>query len=96
MPFEGVPIVPGISYARISSEKQVAGEGLARQLQAAHEWIAKHPVNVRLDLTLTDTARSAYKGEHLADGEFGKLLETRSRTKRLNAAPCYSWKPLTA
>ena len=27
------------------------------------------------DLTLTDTARSAYKGEHLADGEFGKLLK---------------------
>jgi DNA invertase Pin-like site-specific DNA recombinase len=69
--------VPGISYARVSSEKQLSGEGLTRQLKGTIDWLAAHPeYPIRLDLTLTDEARSAWKGDHLGeDGAFGKLLE---------------------
>lgn len=69
--------IPGISYARVSSDKQLSGEGLGRQLKGTTDWIAAHPhYPIRLDLTLTDEARSAWKGDHLAgDGALGKLLE---------------------
>ena len=36
-------IIPAISYARVSSEKQLRGEGLRRQRQGTLDWIAKHP-----------------------------------------------------
>lgn len=69
--------IPGISYARVSSEKQLSGEGLGRQLRGTTDWIkanAEYPI--RLDLTLTDEARSAWKGDHVGeDGALGKMLE---------------------
>jgi hypothetical protein len=39
------------------------------------DWIAEHPGHrVRLDHTMVDRALSAWKGEHITDGEFGRLL----------------------
>lgn len=69
--------IPGISYARVSSEKQLSGEGLARQLRGTTAWIKANPeYPIRLDLSLTDEARSAWKGDHVgADGALGKMLE---------------------
>lgn len=72
----GTPI-PAISYARVSSEKQLHGEGLKRQGKGTHAWIAKHPeYGIRLDIEATDRARSAWKGDHIArkDAALGKLL----------------------
>ena len=43
-------VIPTLAYGRVSSEKQLAGEGLARQRKGIIEWIAKHPeLNIRLD-----------------------------------------------
>jgi DNA invertase Pin-like site-specific DNA recombinase len=69
--------IPGISYARVSGERQLSGEGLARQLRGTMAWISANPeYPIRLDLSLTDEARSAWKGDHVgADGALGKLLE---------------------
>ncbi len=71
-------IIPAISYARVSSEKQLRGEGLKRQRKGTLDWIAKHPeLNIRLNDEKTDEARSAWKGDHIAkkDAALGKLLE---------------------
>src|SRR5579863_6642905 len=81
--------IPGISYARVSSERQLSGEGLARQLSGTTAWIESHPeCPIRLDLTLTDEARSAWKGDHVGeDGALGKLLEmVRAGTIRRGTA----------
>ena len=44
-------VIPTLAYGRVSSEKQLAGEGLARQRKGIIEWIAKHPeLNIRLDV----------------------------------------------
>jgi hypothetical protein len=69
--------IPAISYRRVSSGKQLLGEGLRRQKDGTLTWIGKHPnYNIRLDDELTDAARSAWKGEHVnrEDGALGKLL----------------------
>jgi hypothetical protein len=67
--------VPGISYGRVSGEKQLSGKGLERSLAGCMDWITKHPEHrVRLDHTLVDRALSAWKDEHITDGEFGRLL----------------------
>ena len=71
-------IIPAISYARVSSEKQLSGEGLRRQAKGTYAWIAKHPeYRIRLDLELSDAARSAWKGDHVLkdDAALGKLLK---------------------
>ena len=71
-------VIPAISYARVSSEKQLTGEGLKRQTLGALDWITKHPeYRIRLDTQLSDAARSAWKGDHIAkeDAALGKLLD---------------------
>ncbi len=72
---EGTAWVPGVSYGRVSSYKQLTGKGLERSLEGCLDWIANNPEHrVRLDHTLVDRALSAWKGEHITDGEFGRLL----------------------
>jgi DNA invertase Pin-like site-specific DNA recombinase len=69
--------LPAISYARVSSEKQLAGEGLRRQRRGNLDWIAGHPeYRIRLDEESSDAARSAWKGDHVfkQDAALGKLL----------------------
>ena len=61
----------------MSSERQLWGEGMRRQLNGTREWIEKHPeLRIRLDLELSDAARSAWKGDHVTkdDAALGKLL----------------------
>ncbi len=61
--------IPAISYFRVSSEKQLRGEGLRRQREGNHNWIAKHPeLNIRVDDEKTDEARSAWKADHIKEG----------------------------
>ena len=44
-------VIPTISYARVSSERQLSGEGLGRQRRGTLDWIAKHPeLIIRLEL----------------------------------------------
>jgi hypothetical protein len=74
-PYRAAACVPGVSYGRVSSEKQLTGKGLERSLEGCLNWIANNPEHrVRLDHTLVDRALSAWKGEHITDGEFGRLL----------------------
>jgi DNA invertase Pin-like site-specific DNA recombinase len=69
--------IPAISYARVSSERQLSGEGLRRQRKGNLDWIASHPeYRIRLDEEASDAARSAWKGDHVfkKDAALGKLL----------------------
>jgi DNA invertase Pin-like site-specific DNA recombinase len=70
--------IPAISYARVSSERQLSGEGLRRQRKGNLDWIASHPeYRIRLDEEASDAARSAWKGDHVfkKDAALGKLLD---------------------
>ena len=51
--------------------------GLGTPVAWYEEWIKANPeYPIRLDLALTDEARSAWKGDHVGeDGALGKMLE---------------------
>jgi DNA invertase Pin-like site-specific DNA recombinase len=70
-------IIPTILYGRVSSEKQLSGEGLKRQSSGILAWIAKHPeLHIRVDHRLEDQARSAWKADNIYrdDAALGKLV----------------------
>jgi DNA invertase Pin-like site-specific DNA recombinase len=51
---------------------------MRRQLKGTREWIEKHPeLRIRLDLELSDAARSAWRGDHVTrdDAALGKLFK---------------------
>ena len=61
------------SYIRMSTEKQITGDSLRRQLQMSREWAERH--NVALDGSLRDIGISAFKGRNRTDGALGRFLE---------------------
>jgi DNA invertase Pin-like site-specific DNA recombinase len=66
------------SYERVSSSKQAQrGSGLDRQAEAAAAWCHAHRLELDETLALSDSGRSAFKGEHMqgALGEFLRLAE---------------------
>jgi DNA invertase Pin-like site-specific DNA recombinase len=70
-------VIPTILYGRVSSEPQLFGHGLKRQSSGHLNWIAKHPeINIRVDRTLEDQARSAWRADHIYrdDAALGKLV----------------------
>lgn len=61
------------SYIRMSSEKQLSGDSLRRQLQNSRDYAAEH--NLDLDETLRDLGVSAYTGDNVETGALGKFLQ---------------------
>lgn len=62
---------PAIIYARFSTPSQERGDSLERQLRDCRDFCARHDLKVVAEVT--DLGRSAYKGDHLSQGELGKL-----------------------
>jgi hypothetical protein len=65
------------SYTRFSSAGQIGNSSTDRQLEAGRDWYNHHiaPLGIPLDETFTDSARSAYKGEHVGKkGDLGRFL----------------------
>jgi len=65
------------SYTRFSSAGQIGNSSLDRQIEEGREWYSREiaPLNIPLDETFTDSARSAYKGEHVGKkGDLGRFL----------------------
>ena len=65
------------SYTRFSSAGQKGNNSTDRQIEEGREWYAEHiaPLGIPLDESFTDTARSAYKGEHVGKhGDLGRFL----------------------
>lgn len=61
------------SYIRMSTERQLSGDSLRRQLQETRKYAALH--NLDLDESLRDIGVSAYTGENVESGALGKFLQ---------------------
>ena len=64
-------------YTRFSSAGQKGNSSLDRQIEDGREWYYREiaPLGIPLDETFTDSARSAYKGEHVGKhGDLGRFL----------------------
>lgn len=62
-----------ISYIRMSSEQQLKGNSLARQLELTKNYAQQHDLEL-LD-NLQDLGLSAYSGKHTKSGELGRFLQ---------------------
>ncbi len=60
------------SYARISSKKQLGGDGLRRQIEAAEKYALEHGLDI--DTSLSDVA-SGFHQDHVKFGALGGFLE---------------------
>lgn len=72
------------SYIRISSKRQMDGDGLARQLEKARKYAAEHDLD--LDTELQDVG-SGYHGKHVKFGALGGFLRLVEQGK----VPAGSW-----
>jgi DNA invertase Pin-like site-specific DNA recombinase len=73
-----------IVYIRVSSEEQVNGNGLERQLETVTSYCRQN--GLQIVQTIKDEGKSASKGKHINGGELGKLLSAiRSGTYRKHA-----------
>jgi len=63
------------SYARVSTVRQLAGDGLRRQMEAAEKWAAEHGLVLDETLRLVDRGKSAFKGVNRHKGALARLLE---------------------
>lgn len=61
------------SYIRMSTERQMSGDSLRRQLQASRDYADSHDLD--LDETLRDIGVSAYSGANVENGALGKFLD---------------------
>jgi DNA invertase Pin-like site-specific DNA recombinase len=61
------------SYERVSSTKQGQGSGLQRQSASAAAWCEAQGLVLDQELSLIDSGRSAFKGDHL-HGALGRFL----------------------
>lgn len=61
------------SYVRMSTQQQLKGDSLRRQLERSREYAAEN--NLRLDDSLHDIGVSAYTGANVRSGALGRFLE---------------------
>jgi len=61
------------SYVRMSTQQQLKGDSLRRQLERSREYAAAN--NLRLDDTLHDIGVSAFTGANVRSGALGRFLE---------------------
>jgi DNA invertase Pin-like site-specific DNA recombinase len=77
-------VMKAIVYIRVSSEEQVNGNGLERQLETVTSYCRQN--GLQIVQTIKDEGKSASKGKHINGGELGKLLSAiRSGTYRKHA-----------
>lgn len=70
------PLKPlAYSYLRISSEQQIKGHGLARQLEASRAYAELHGLELTEGRELLERAKSAYTGANVREGVLGVFLE---------------------
>jgi len=61
------------SYIRISTQKQLKGDSLKRQIDLSKEYAKQH--NLDLDESISDIGISAFKGKNIEEGALGKFLK---------------------
>ena len=66
-------LVKAYSYIRMSSEKQLKGDSLERQVEKTKKYADEH--GWILDDSLRDLGVSAFKGKNVEDGALGRFIE---------------------
>lgn len=66
-------MIKAYSYIRMSTERQLSGDSLRRQLELSRKYAAEN--NLLLDESLKDIGVSAYSGANVEVGALGKFLE---------------------
>lgn len=81
------PRPKAFSYSRVSSDQQVSGRGLDRQDDAAAAWCSRNGYELDTTLNLTDAGRSAFTGEHIAEGGALGAFLALAKQERLGPEP---------
>ena len=63
------------SYIRMSTDMQIKGDSLRRQLEQSVAYAADHGLELVEDFPLKDLGVSAFKGAHVIGGALGRFLE---------------------
>lgn len=63
------------SYLRMSTQQQLRGDSLRRQLEKSREYAARHGLELVEEDELKDIGKSAFKGQHLSEGVLGLFLQ---------------------
>jgi DNA invertase Pin-like site-specific DNA recombinase len=63
------------SYVRMSTDLQLKGDSLRRQLEASAAYAATHDLELVDESCLQDIGVSAFKGANVAEGALGRFLE---------------------
>jgi DNA invertase Pin-like site-specific DNA recombinase len=63
------------SYIRMSTDKQLKGDSLRRQIQASEEFAREHGLTLDDTFKLRDIGLSGYDGSNLEKGQLGKFLQ---------------------
>ena len=63
------------SYLRISTEQQIKGHGLKRQLEASRAYAEAHGLELTEGRELQEKGKSAYTGANVREGTLGRFLE---------------------
>lgn len=63
------------SYVRMSTETQLQGDSLRRQNEASKRYAEAHDLQLVADTDLQDIGVSAYSGDNVIHGKFGRFLE---------------------
>ncbi|RTL75494.1 MAG: recombinase family protein, partial [Bradyrhizobiaceae bacterium] len=63
------------SYIRMSTETQLQGDSLRRQTVASRRYAEAHGLELVTDVDLHDIGVSAYSGDNVTHGKFGRFLE---------------------
>ena len=70
------------SYIRMSTEGQLKGDSLRRQVDRSRQYAAEHGLDLDETTTFNDIGVSAYRGKNLKQGALGSFLEA-VRTKKI-------------
>lgn len=62
------------SYIRMSSELQLKGDSLRRQIELSERYADEHDLELVRDFNLHDIGVSAFKGANIAKGALGRFL----------------------
>lgn len=63
------------SYVRMSTEVQLQGDSLRRQTEASRAYAKAHDLELVTDIDLHDIGVSAYSGDNVSHGKFGRFLK---------------------
>lgn len=67
--------IKAYSYIRMSTETQLQGDSLRRQTEASQRYAEAHELELVTDVDLHDIGVSAYSGDNVTHGKFGRFLD---------------------